>query len=647
MRRSTPPGRWANLVERLSGSGSRVTLAIYGVMGLLVAGMCIFGTLSVKVLSERFGPDGTSQVTIDTGQIVSATLTALSKPLGDQVPTPTLPPNFPTLPPEVTTYPTTEFKPSNVDVNALLAQMSIEEKVGQMLLSGLSGSTAGDQARVLVNQYYLGGIVYFGDNTRSPRQVLDFSQALQRLAQANPHAVPLLISIDHEGGRIFRFQNGMTHFPSAMTLGAANFPELTYNIAAANALELRSVGINTILGPVLDINDDPANPVIGLRAFGGRADLVARMGERYIAGLQHNGLIATAKHFPGHGSTNIDSHSTLPVVNKTLDELRANELAPFALAVQEGVSVVMVGHIANLIVDPSGLPASLSPVFVQQILREEMGFKGVVMTDALTMGAVTEQYDIPSAAVQAVKAGVDIVAVTGPDFAGGAHAAILQAVRSGAIPGNRIDDAVRRILLLKAQYGLFEAFVPAGGDIEYDRDLAWARQAAQSGVVLSGGSLPGLAPGAGLLVISPGLLPTGANPSDSLSLLGELLAGAGFRVDEWSYPVDNPYQIAAVQQQALQVLPSYSVVILVTYDARLRLVNQGDGAQRDLVNALVGGGIPLVVVVASSPYDLELLPAGQPALATFGILDIQMDALANILLGRAAAVGILPVEIKK
>jgi beta-N-acetylhexosaminidase len=638
---------------RLPRFESKVTLAIFGVIGLLVIGMCIFGSLSFLALSERFSAPQTEESTVDLREVVKATQTAFSR----FTPTPgeeiTSPVGSPTLPAQNLVYPTLVIRPSNINIEELVAKMSLKEKIGQMLLSGLNGQAAGEQASMLVNQYYLGGVVYFGDNTGTPDQVLRFSQELQRLAMNNPHAIPLLVSIDHEGGSVFRFQSGMTHFPNLMTLGAANNPDLTYNVAAANAWELRAVGINTSLGPVLDINDDPANPVIGLRAFGGIADLVTRMGEQYIAGLQQNGMIATAKHFPGHGSTNIDSHSTLPVVNKSLDQLRMNELIPFMQAVRSSVGIIMVGHIANLIVDPSGLPASLSPIFIQDILRGELGFEGVVMTDALTMGAVTEKYDIPSAAVKSIQAGVDIVAVTGPDFAGGAYAAILQAVRSGAISMQRIDESVRRILLLKAQYGLFEEAIPAGGSIDLARGEALARQVAQSAIVHSGGEFHSLANDSGVLLVSPDRLPSGNDPNKGLSRLGEFLSQHGLRVEEWIYPLENPSQIAAVQQQVLQSLPSYSTVVLGTYDAQLRLVNQGDGAQRDLLNAILTDNmvasrqVNIVVVTCSSPYDLALVPEWVPALSIFGTLESQIEALADVLLGKALPGGVMPVVIER
>lgn len=651
MKRRSEENNPDRFFARLPRNDSKVNLAILAVVGVLLAAICVFGGWSIMALFDWFSEQGVKATANDPRQIVDATMTAINLSPTSQQALTTTAPVVPTLAALLSPYPTQVFRPSDVDVEGLLATMSLEEKVGQMLLSGFSGQAASGQAQTLINQYYLGGIVYFGDNTRSPGQVLALSQDLQRLAQPNPHPVPLLISIDHEGGRIFRFQSGMTHFSSAMSLGATNSPDLVYNIAAANAWELLAAGINTSLGPVLDINDDPANLVIGLRAFGGRADLVTLMGERYIAGLQEHGMIAAAKHFPGHGSTDVDSHSSLPVVNKSLEQLQQNELLPFAQAVRSGVGIIMVGHIANRVLDPSGLPASLSPVFIQDLLRGQMAYDGVIMTDALTMGAVTESYDIPGAAVKAVQAGVDIVAVTGPDFAGGAHAAILQAIRSGAISQERVDQSVRRILLLKAQYGLFEDFVPQGGDIAYEADGALARQAAQAAVTLYGGELPSLSSGDAVLVVSPSAISPGQTPNDNLSLLGEFLTLHGIRVDEWIYPLDNPSQVAAVQQQVLQVLPMYPKVLLVTYDARLRLVNQADPAQKKLLEAVLGNNLVLtrqvsaIVVAASSPYDLALLPPGQPGLAIFGVLDIQIEALVNTLMGDLTPSGIMPVMV--
>lgn len=631
--------------QRVSGK------AILGVTGILFVLLCVFGGAGFLAIWKNML--GQSQASNTVTVYMAPTIlpsNSLSGDAGDDFPkanTPTLPQTFPTLPPQVTVYPTAAIPPSNVDLEILFSQMSLEEKIGQMIMSGMPGRTADNQSAALIQRYYLGGIVYFSDNTQSPVQVLQLSQQLQSLAMATPRAVPLLIAVDHEGGRVFRFKSGLTHFPSPMALGAANRLELAYNVGAANALELRSVGINMSLGPVLDINDVPTNPVIGLRAFGGRVDLVTQVGRMYVIGLQDSGVMAVVKHFPGHGSTSVDSHTDLPVVNKPLEVLWANEFVPFANAIQSHVAGVMIGHIANLAVDPSGTPASLSPIFVQDLLRGKMGYGGVVMTDAMTMGAITEQYGQDEAAVRAVLAGCDVLTFTDPGYAIAAQRAILQAVHSGRISSERIDQSARRVLQLKASYGLFAMPVPSGGDVAYEIDLALARQVAQEAITSIGGALPVLTPGSPVLLITPDKMPSGSTVGDNLSMLGELLVQRGIGVNEWIYPIDDPDEINTIQEQALQAAPGYSQVVVVLYDARLRLANQGEHAQINLLEALLRSGIPLLVVAGSSPYDLALLPPGQAGLATFGLLDIQVDALANVLTGVAQPVGIMPVDAVK
>jgi len=297
-----------------------------------------------------------------------------------------------------------------VDVERLLAEMSLEEKVGQLIMTGVSGQIMGAQAMQLIREYQIGSVVYFGENTHDPQQVSAYSQALQEAAAGSGRGIPRLIAVDHEGGRVFRFRQGMTHFPNPMALGAAHSEDLSFRAAAASAQELRAAGINLALAPVLDVNDEALNPVIGMRAFAGFSDLAAMMGGAYIRGLQENGVVAAAKHFPGHGSTTVDSHETLPVVHKSLDELEQQELIPFRAAVENEVGVVMVGHIALPLIDSSGAPASRSPIILQTLLRERLGYNGVVMTDAMSMGAIAGSYSLAEAAVGAVNAGCDIVA---------------------------------------------------------------------------------------------------------------------------------------------------------------------------------------------------------------------------------------------
>lgn len=572
--------------------------------------------------------------------IVATLFVPPDTPTPTLIPTPTITPT-PTLTPTSTPPP---ILPSQIDLEALLAQMSLEEKVGQLIASGISGATLLESENALFSQAHIGAVVYFAANTLAPGQARRLSSDLQSLSQANSHGIPLLIGVDHEGGQVFRFQSGATHFPNLMALGAANSPDLAYQAGAANAEELRAAGINLSLGPVVDVNDQPDNPVIGLRAFGGFPDRVSQLGAAYVNGLQNYGVIAAPKHFPGHGSTAIDSHFTLPVIDKTLDQLRQNDLLPFAASIQAGAGVVMVGHIANPQVDPSGAPASLSASFIEGLLRGELGFQGVVMTDAMSMGAIQQRYDVATAAVLAVQAGNDLLAYPQAGDALVAHQALLAAVNDSRIPLSRIEASARRMLALKARFGLFDNPLPGSPDIAYDVHQALVEQIARQALTFLGqpADLPALN-AQRVLVISPDRLPPGSAIGDNLTLLGELLQGRGLEVAEFIYTVGDPFQAAMIQEAALGQIQDYPLALLVTWDARLRQLHEGDGSQVTLIQALSASGVPVVYVAASSPYDLGLFPAGRPAFTTYGGLEAQVVALVEALLNAQPPPGGLPV----
>lgn len=561
-------------------------------------------------------------------------------PLND-TPLPPLPSALPVTP-AAGIAPVTTVVPSNVDIDALLAGMSLQDKVGQMIMTGVTGRAPGGADEDLIRQYHFGSVVYFGANTHDAAQTLQLSQGLQQAAGANG-GIPLLIAVDHEGGQVFRFETGLTHFPNPMALGAAGSTDLAAQVAAANAGELRAAGINLDLGPLMDINDQALNPVIGVRAFGGYGDLVSNIGLAYIQGLQSNGVIATAKHFPGHGSTTQDSHETLPVVNKTLDQLVANELVPFRAAVDNRVGVVMVGHISFPQIEPSGLPSSMSPVFIQNLLRGQMGYNGVVMTDALSMGAL-QGYSQSDVAIQAVLAGVDVLAYTGPEAAISARNILLTAASSGRIPPARIDESVRRVLELKRRFGLFNSLPqPPGFDAAADQALA--KTLAQQSITAYGNPTYPLVSTDRLLLVTPNTLPGGSRLGDGISLLGELLQNGGKQVDEWIYPVDNGAGIAAIQGQALQALSGYPLAVVVTWNARLYEGQWGSRAQADLLRAFQSSGKPVILVAGESPFDLAYVKPGGAGLAMYGGLDYQVEALAAALLAPAAPPGKLPVPL--
>jgi beta-N-acetylhexosaminidase len=362
-----------------------------------------------------------------------------------------------------------------------LSGLSLEVKIGQLLMAGVLGPELDADARRLIGELHVGNVVLLDRNAVSPTQVRRLTQDLQALART-ANGVGLLIAVDQEGGAVQRLRAGFTLLPDAATVGASRRPDLARALGEVVGAELRAVGVTMNLAPVLDVNDTPYNPVIGRRACGATPEVVERMGLAYLEGLRAAGVVAVGKHFPGHGSTTLDSHATLPVVAKDRAALEATELRPFRAAIAHGLEAVMTAHVAYPALDPMGLPATLSAPILTDLLRGALGFQGVILTDDLGMGAVAERWPPDEAAVQAVRAGADIVVcarltVPGacpPEALARIRDGLLAAVREGRLPLARVDAAVGRILALKARYRVGEA--PNG-------DLAQVGSAAHRGVV--------------------------------------------------------------------------------------------------------------------------------------------------------------------
>lgn len=362
-----------------------------------------------------------------------------------------------------TTEPTTTTAEPD-PIGDVISAMSVEAKIGQLLMpviagTAASGQTADQAARnqalagydspaEIVAAYHLGGIMYLGPNVQSASQIGAFSQGLQQAA-ADAGVLPLLIAADQEGGRVRRIRGeGVTEVGTARSL--AGDGEAVENLARITAEEMGAIGINVVFAPVADVARN-TDGVIGDRSYGADPDLVSQMVTASVRGLQSGGAIAVAKHWPGHGATALDSHAELPVVAETEEEWRQVDRVPFVAAIDGGVNAVMVGHLSYPALDPTGNPATLSRPMVEGLLREELGFDGLVVTDALDMGAVK---DVPLdvRVLRAVLAGVDLLLV--PPNLQVTQESLLAATASGVLSEERLDASVRRVLEMKQRLGL-------------------------------------------------------------------------------------------------------------------------------------------------------------------------------------------------
>lgn len=358
--------------------------------------------------------------------------------------------------PESTPTPALTPVPEPDPLAEQLAAMTVEEKVGQLLIGGFEGTEIGDQATRLVQEYQVGGLILYGRNIAGAGQLVTLTNGLKAL---NGDGIPLFLSIDQEGGGVDRMPPEVRRTPGAYCVGQTGSVPAAQSYGDVLAAECAAFGLNLDFAPVLDVWSNPGNTVIGQRAFSADARTVAGLGPAAARCMMAQGVIPAVKHFPGHGDTAVDSHVGLPVVDKSPEELEETELIPFRAAIQSAgtdgqVPAVMVAHILLTQLDPER-PASLSPAVVTGLLREELGFAGAVLTDDLTMGAVTQSYGLGEAAVLAVEAGCDILLVChGPDSVPAVRTALLEAAASGRITAERLDESVYRILRLKTEYAL-------------------------------------------------------------------------------------------------------------------------------------------------------------------------------------------------
>ncbi|MFD4686301.1 glycoside hydrolase family 3 protein, partial [Streptomyces sp. NPDC058461] len=356
-------------------------------------------------------------------------------------------------------------------LRALISRMTLEEKVGQVFVTRVYGHSAtapdpadadANQAELgvrtaaeLIDRYRVGGIIYFtwAHNTRDPLQIADLSNGLQRAALSRPRGLPLLISTDQEHGIVARVGAPATLLPGAMAVGAGGSRADARTLGRVAGRELRAMGIRQDYSPVADVNVNPANPVIGVRSFGADPDAVAALAAAEIRGYQDAGIAVAAKHFPGHGDTAVDSHTGFPVITHSRAEWERLDAVPFRAAVAAGADSVMTGHLLVPALDDSGDPATLSRPIVTGLLRERLGYDGVVVTDALDMAGVRTKYGDDRVPVLALKAGVD--QLLNPPKLDLAWNAVLRAVRDGELTEARLEESVLRVLRLKDRLGLF------------------------------------------------------------------------------------------------------------------------------------------------------------------------------------------------
>jgi beta-N-acetylhexosaminidase len=526
-----------------------------------------------------------------------------------------------------------------------MAELSLDEQIGQLLMVGFAGTAPPPQLRELIQARHVGSVILFSRNLRDARQTLELTGELQKLARAAGHPAPLLVATDQENGLVRRLGPDATIFPGNMALGAVGSEQVVFEVAQATGRELKALGINMNLAPVVDVNRDPANPVIGVRSFGGDPDAVARLGVDAVRGYRAAGVIATLKHFPGHGDTAVDSHRTLPVLPHTLERLDAVELVPFRAGIVAGADSIMTAHVALPALTGDGtLPATLAPNVLRGLLRERLGFAGVIISDCLEMEAISATVGTERGAVLALRAGVDLALVSHRhDRQRGSLEAVRAAVRAGELPHEVVRQAAERVLALKRRLLAWEERSTAGrlAEVGSAAHRQLAVRAYEQAITLIrdvDGLVPlRLAPDARILVL---FLRTETHPeaADRQDAGSSLLEGLRRHASVSDLTV-APRPTAEEREQIGQASAASDAALLVTRSAHL------DRPAPELARCLVESGRPVVGLAARDPYDAQVFPEVGTFLATYEDTPPALAAAVRVLFGEIPAVGHLPVSL--
>jgi beta-N-acetylhexosaminidase len=527
-------------------------------------------------------------------------------------------------------------------VDATLASLSLRQRVAQLVFPWISGASPGanaaEQQRMLawVSRDQVGGLIV---STGAPAGLAAKLNAAQMRA-----GVPLLVVSDLETGPGMRLYPGGTVMPPSMAFGAADDTALARRAGRATAEEARAVGIHMTLGPLFDVNSNPANPIINVRSFGEQPALVGRMGTAWMQGAREAALLSAGKHFPGHGDTRVDSHVGLARVGADSARMRSVEMAPFGVAVRAGIDGILVGHIAAVGMEgPDAPPASLSPRMIGGELRGRLGFEGLVFTDALNMGGVTRSYPVSEASILALLAGADVLLQ--PPGHASVIDAVVRAVESGRIPAARIEEAARRVLTAKAAAGLHRRgrvdASEVGARVGSEAHRGTAREVAARSITLARDRDNRVPLRRGARVLHVTYTENGRGSAGGV-LQRELAAGGVSAEHVRVGAATSAAAFAALRERAAAADVVVASVAIAPFQYRALGISGGFGP---FVETLAAGGKPVIAVSLGSPYLLDSFPSVPAYLLAWSNAAVSESAAARALLGQAAIGGRLPVSL--
>ncbi|MBM7566836.1 glycoside hydrolase family 3 protein [Paenibacillus sacheonensis] len=513
--------------------------------------------------------------------------------------------------------------------------LTLREKIGQLIVTGFPSTGMTEDLKRLIADYKIGNIILFSHNIANKSQLRELCGELRHTITQHT-GFPALISIDQEGGRVTRLPADATNMPGAMATASTGRPENAYAAGRITARELRALGINFNLAPVLDINNNKHNPVINVRSYGDTPGTVETYGLQMIRGLMEGGVLSSVKHFPGHGDTAVDSHLGLPVIDKSLEQLMELELKPFRAAIAAGAEGIMSSHILFPQIETTGVPATMSRTIITDLLKKRLGYGGLVVSDCLEMDAIKKYYGTARGALGAIQAGVHLVFVSHtPALVIEAAELIEQAVNDGELPMSVIDDALERVMYVKRKYG-----DTGESDLNIVGSDAHRRAAAaisEESICLVHGELETVRRGGGdtIFIGSPPYRTDQASSQAKSGLSFPAAMAEAFDAASATIGIDPDEEEI---ERTLRQAEGYGHSVIGLFNGR------ENAGQLKLARKLAASGHKVTAVALGKPYDLEELGDGACGLAAFEYTPLAIASLIRVLGGEILPTGKLSIE---
>lgn len=522
---------------------------------------------------------------------------------------------------------------SKYDINKL----TLKEKIGQVSMFGIAGTEINDDTINLIKEYKVGNIILFARNVKSPEQLFKLNQGLQKLALEHI-GIPLFISIDQEGGMVTRIFNGSTFFPGAMTMAATDNSENAYLMGKLMGQELKAMGVNMNLAPVLDVNNNPHNPVIGIRSFSDNKHMVSEYGWNFSKGMQEEGVFATAKHFPGHGDTNVDSHIGLPTITHDLERLHDIEFFPFRYAIDKGIKAIMSSHINFTKLTKDNTPATLSKEVMTDLVRGEFGFEGLIVSDSMNMKGVVQRYSTEDGCWIALNAGLNLVCVCHPENPRRESLdRMYEAVETGKLSMETLDERVSRVLRFKeelAEINLEETYDDIKSIVLNEENKKASYKIVEDALTLVKGENIKLLDKALFIGYQPRAL-TIADDTDGVRNLEK-------RINKEIKSLDtNIIEVSpedATIEEIVKRVANYDQVILTTYSGNTQ------PQQIKLIEEVSKVHNNVSVISMRDPYDLHYTKAIKNYIALYEYTPNSIEVLIKYLKGEILPKGKIPIK---